>query len=45
MEFTNGNYYLTEIAVVAEESGNIPQICKDTLLSNKTGAVVDGDYK
>ena len=47
MEFTNGNYYLTdilEIAVVAEES-DILQICKDTLLGTKTGAVADGDYK
>ena len=46
MEFTNGNYYLVdilEIALVAEEWKHIPQLCKDTLLGAKTGAVADGD--
>ena len=42
IEFTNGNYYLTdilEIAVVAGSGKNIPQICKDTLLGTKAGTV------
>ena len=48
MEFTNGNYYLTDIlviALVAEESGKIYHNYIDTLLGTKTGAVADGDYK
>ena len=48
MEFSNGNYYLTdilEIAVGAEEWKHTPQICKGTLLGTKAGEVADGDYK